>query len=328
MEIRTRSGGGDATAFYHGGRFPFLISAHREIAMNAPFSCGMAIALFCAIVVPTRISAYQETPHGRPSFEVATVKPSSSTGYIPGGPVSTADYWAWRATTLKRLVGIAYLVREAQIDWQIKGGTPGWVDLQLWDVEGRINPPDVDATMPLDNMARAQKRMLRLQSLLEDRFKLRVEWQTRQAPVYNLVVARGGPKIKLDEDQSPISNSGSASPPSSLGTWKLPRGGMTAGLQSMEGRGVPIERLVSSLSSRAGRPIIDVTNLKGLYTFKIQWSEENSGQNDLPLVRRSLSLSPAFFTALQEQLGLRLESAIGSVKFLVIKSVQKPDVTQ
>ncbi len=79
------------------------------------------------------------------------------------------------------------------------------------------------------------------------------------------------------------------------------------------------------LLNRAGRPIIDCTNLKGLHSFKVQWSEEDSGSGDSPLARRSLSLGPAFFTALQEQLGLRMESAKGPVEFLVIKSVQKPD---
>jgi uncharacterized protein (TIGR03435 family) len=323
-----------------------IVSRKRDLRVKAGkgmlFAISAAAALMCGFVylgsqvkifgteAAVFVGPFQETNADKPSFEVATIKPSSSTRIIPGGPAETADYWAWNATTLKRLVNIAYLVREWQMDWQIKGGTPGWVDSELWDVEGRINPPDFYAASKPDGPEKAQRRSLRLQSLLEDRFKLRVERQTRQAPVYNLVVAKGGPKIKPDADQSPVVHSGSATPPASVsvGTWVVPRGGMMSGFQSIDAHAVPIERLISSLLNRAGRPIIDCTNLKGLYTFKMQWSEEESGKSDSPLVRRSLSLSPAFLTALQEQLGLRLESAKGPVEFLVIKSVQKPDDTK
>jgi bla regulator protein blaR1 len=331
-------------------RISNILSEERDLAVKAGKGMISAISaaalLMCGIVcigsqvkifgteAAVFVGPFQETNADRPSFEVATIKPSSSARIIPGGPAVTADYWAWNATTLKRLVNIAYLVREWQMDWQIKGGTPGWVDSQLWDVEGRVNPPDFYAASKPDGPEKAQRRSLRLQSLLEDRFKLQVERQTRQAPVYNLVVAKGGPKIKLDEDQSPIVRSASPTPQSStsVGAFGLPRGGMWDksgfGTPSIEAHAVPIERLISSLLNRAGRPIIDCTNLKGLYTFQIKWSEEESGTGDSPLARRSLSLSPAFFTALQEQLGLRLESAKGPVEFLVIKSVQKPDDTK
>jgi len=208
---------------------------------------GTEAAVF-AVGIPASISSLQETSAGRPSFEVATVKPSSSTTYKPGGPVSTADYFAWNATTLKRLVNVAYFAREWQVDWQIKGGTPAWVDSQLWDVEGRAKAEDVDASPKTpDKIAQQARQWLMVQSLLEDRFKLRTERQTRQAPVYNLVVAKGGPKIKLDEDQSPPS-SVSGAPPSSGAAWELPRGQMmTRGgnrppfMQSIEGRAVPLD---------------------------------------------------------------------------------------
>ncbi len=85
-----------------------------------------------------------------------------------------------------------------------------------------------------------------------------------------------------------------------------------------------MERLISLLLNQAGKPIIDRTNLKGLYTFTLQWSEEASGAGDSPLARTSASFGPAFFTALQEQLGLRMESAKGPVEFLVIQRAQKP----
>jgi uncharacterized protein (TIGR03435 family) len=131
-------------------------------------------------------------------------------------------------------------------------------------------------------------------------------------------VAKGGPKIKPDNGQGLSSR------------WNLQPGQMIAGFNprertnSIEGRAIPIERLISNLLNQAGRPIIDRTNLKGLYTFIFKWPEEGSDSGDSPLARKSLPLGPAFFTALEEQLGLRLESAKGPVEYLVIRSVQKP----
>jgi uncharacterized protein (TIGR03435 family) len=272
----------------------------------------METALLFIVVTPASISSSQETTAGRLSFEVATIKPSGAAGYIPGGPVGKGGYFAWRATTLRMLVWTAYFVREWQMDWKIEGGTFGWVDSELWDVEARARQEDVD-TMPKDPIAQSHMRMLMLQSLLEDRFKLRVERQTRQAPVYNLVIAKGGPKLKPDDgrDLSP--------------RWQLKPGNMVAMGQSIEGRAIPIERLTSYLLNRAGRPVIDRTDLKGLYNISLKWTDDNSAAGDSPLARKSLSLGPAFFTALEEQLGLRLESAKGPVEYLVIKSAQKPD---
>jgi len=291
-----------------------------------------AALLLCALVAPARFSSSQETTSGRPSFEVATIKPSGLTQYVPGGPAGTGAYFAWQGTTLSRLLSMAYFVPYYwKIDWQMKGGQPGWVDSQLWDVEARARPEDVEP-FPRGPITQPTKFMFMLQSLLEDRFKLQVERQTRQGPVYNLVVAKGGPWIKPDDAQSPPARPEPATPPSSGGTWESPPGGISIRFGNrppferiIQGRAVPMERIVQSLRSHSDRPIIDCTNLKGLYTFKIQWSMEESGPADSPLARMNPSIGPAFFTAMQEQLGLRLESAKGPVDFLVIKSVQKPD---
>ena len=296
----------------------------------------VATTLLFAIVTPASISSTQEKAAGRPSFDVATVKPGSSATYIPGGPVITDDYFAWNGRTLKMLVGYAYFAgREWQMDWQIQGGTPGWVDSQLWDVEGRAKADTLDANQILQHypgignfdfglisrdvdagkrkLAQEVRLCLMLQSLFEDRFKLRVERQTRQAPVYNLVIAKGGARIKPEKDP----NAGSGTTTRATGGWARPF--------EIAGRAVPMERLVRALLSYSDRPIIDRTNLEGLYTYKLQWTPEESGPGDSPLARTSLSLGPAFFTALEEQLGLRLEPAKGPVEYLVIKSVQKPD---
>ncbi len=293
---------------------------------------GFSILLAAVLLSTTAItiSSSQEISTGRPTFEVATVKPSSSAREIGGPYTMTENYFAWSGRSLRTLIRSAYRVR----DWQIEGG-PDWMNSQLWDVEGRAKAEGSGtASNPGGRTDRElELRMLvMLQSLLEDRFKLKIQHQTKESPVYNLVVAKGGPKIKLDEDQTPLPPPGTPNQPSSREGWGLSRGTMMMGwgnrppyTNTIQASAVPIARLISNLLYQAGRPIIDQTNLKGLYTFKIQWSEEDSGSADSPLgARRNRSLGPAFFTALQEQLGLRLESAKGPVEFLVIKSAQKP----
>jgi uncharacterized protein (TIGR03435 family) len=291
----------------------------------------LAVVLLCATGSTASKSSRQETNAGRPSFEVATIKPSSMTRHVPGGPSASGAYFAWQGTTLSRLLSMAYFLPYYwKIDWQMKGGQPGWVDSQLWDVEARPRPEDVEPN-PRGPITQPTKFMLMLQSLLEDRFKLQVERQTREAPVYNLVIAKGGLKMKADEELSLPSRPGAGTPPPSGGTWEAPRGNLTINFRnrppynrSLEGRAVPMEKLVHQLLSFTDRPIIDRTNLKGLYNIRIGWSSEDAGSGDSPLTRMSPSVGPEFFRALQEQLGLRLESAKGPVDFLVIKSVQKP----
>lgn len=295
--------------------------------MKARIFRNIAFVLFLFIISAhaTTFSAQTQIA-GRPSFALASVKPDGSAGEIPGPPAETSDYFAWHGRTLKTLMCYAYGIR----DWQIEGA-PDWFDSQLWDVEGKSDQKDLGAEPnALDNKHQHARLMLMLQSLLEDRFSLKIRRQTKQSSVYNLVVAKGGPKIKSDENQSPPSPPASGTPPSSVGGWEMRRGSTMERFgsrppfeQSIEGRAVTIGQLLSSLRRRSDRPIIDCTNLKGLYSFKIQWSEADSGLGGLPPARGGLSLGPAFFKALQEQLGLRLESATGPVEFLAITSIQR-----
>jgi uncharacterized protein (TIGR03435 family) len=217
--------------------------------------------------------------------------------------------------------------------WQIEGG-PGWFSSLLWDVEGKSEQKSLNASSkPLDQSTQHARLMLMLQSLLEDRFKLRIERPTRQSAVYNLVVSKDGPKIKLDDDQSPPGRANLGSPQASASSWELQRGAISIrsgpNETTIEGRAVTMPTFITILLSYSDRPIIDCTNLKGLYNFKVSWPKEETGlggstASSSPLATTKVHSVPAIFTALQEQLGLRLESANGPVEFLVITSVQKP----
>jgi uncharacterized protein (TIGR03435 family) len=160
-----------------------------------------------------------------------------------------------------------------------------------------------------------------LQSLLEDRFQLKMHREMREEPVYELTVAKNGSKMKLSSDQS---SSETLAVPTTVDA--IPRGRIMTRGTTLAGNAVPVAPLVAILSDIARRPIINKTGLSGLYDFKLEWSPElmqGAGANGQPPPSPN-NAGPSLFTALQEQLGLKLESAKEPVEVLVIDSVQRP----
>ena len=154
----------------------------------------------------------------------------------------------------------------------------------------------------------------KLQALLADRFQLTLHHETKEQPVYALVIGKNG--SKLQESQS-----------------KQEGRHMMMGRGELNGEGVPLDMLVSNLSRQVGRPVIDRTGLKGNYDFKLQWTPD-PGQSGGPMGGPPPPgveappppdpNGPSIFTAVQEQLGLRLESQKGPVDLIVIDRVEKP----
>jgi uncharacterized protein (TIGR03435 family) len=265
------------------------------------------------VIVVAGVAAAQSS---RPQFEVASVKPSVNGGNgivsraLPGGGYSLTN------GTLRVLVSIAYKVR----DYQISGG-PNWVGTDGWNIEAKAaptqsGPPDATAPGTLELM---------LQSLLEDRFQLKIHREVKEAPIYNLTVAKNGPKMKLSPDQTPVEFPALPQPGGSI-----PRGRirLRAVAGQLEAAAEPVKDLATVLSDLLSRPVINRTDLKYLYDFKLEWSPEliqglAAGGNGQPPATANPS-GPSLFTAVEEQLGLKLESSKGPVEVLVIDSVQKP----
>jgi uncharacterized protein (TIGR03435 family) len=164
-----------------------------------------------------------------------------------------------------------------------------------------------------------------IQSLLEDRFQLKVHREIKEAPVYNLTVAKNGPKMKLSPDQTPVESPALPQPGGSL-----PRGRirLRAVAGQLEAAAEPVRDLATVLSDLLSRPVINRTDLKYLYDFKLEWSPElmqglAAGGNGQPQSKANPS-GPSLFTAVEEQLGLKLESSKGPVEVLVIDSVSRP----
>ncbi len=163
-----------------------------------------------------------------------------------------------------------------------------------------------------------------LQALLADRFQLKLHSDTKQLAVYALVLAKNGPKLQAAISGDTYPNG-----------FKGPDGGGGPGMIFMEGnggpvtgQGVPIADLVRLLSQQLGRTVVDKTGLTGKYDFKLKWTpDENQGPPGPPGADNAPppdSSGPSIFTAVQEQLGLKLESQKGAVKILVVDHGEKP----
>ena len=250
-----------------------------------------AVALFTSILIATTMSvARAQTPAANLSYEVSSIKPNNS-----GPGDSSGDFGPHvRATnyTLKSLILLAYSIPE----FQLIGG-PDWIGTLRFDIEAKT----ADGVRPIDR----EQIFSLLRSLLEDRFQLKVHRETREEAVFNLVVGKNGSKLKETVEKGEHRSSGMGGGPDTA---------------EMTGAGNSIEDLIRPLAAQVGRPVIDKTNLTGRFDFKLTF-------NPRPLVSADSSkqsAAPEIFTALQEQLGLKLESGRGPVEVLVIDSASRP----
>lgn len=253
-------------------------------------------------------------------FDVASVKPTAGADgrallqATPGRLVMTN-------LALRRLILIAYDVQDYQL-----AGAPGWIDSEHYDIQAKAesNPSVQQMEGPM------------LRRLLEERFRLAIHRETRQLPVYMLSVGKTGPKLQSSKPGSctpyamnsppPVTPQG-APRPVFCGFQRTPSEGLN---RSLDAKGVTMAALATNLSrtytAALGRNVIDGTGLTGAFDFHLTWAMDppaavpGAAGNTSPLD----STGPSIFVALQEQLGLRLESTKGSVEVLVIDRIQKP----
>jgi uncharacterized protein (TIGR03435 family) len=273
------------------------------------------------IIVAFLFATVSSAQSQKPVFEVSTVKPSAVLGPINSSP----GRFIAAGSSLKGLVTYAYRMK----DYQVLGG-PSWMSTDRWEIQATV-PDGVVVPRPT-NMEELEKALrtpdaiaLMLQSLLEERFKLKMHLETKDLPIYELTVAKGGPKLTLADDQRPIVFGTAPALPERLpnGLPVLTRGGYSirgGPSRLFQGRAIAIWQLINVLYVDLDRPVVDKTNLKGLYDVKFEWAPQN--------LQAAPETAPAgaslLTTAIQEQLGLKLESTKGPVEVIVVDSAQKP----
>jgi uncharacterized protein (TIGR03435 family) len=236
-----------------------------------------------------------------PVFDVASIRENKS------ATMNSTVRWggdAYVATnaTLASLLMAAYGIRA-----DLMSGLPGWANSTHFDINAKISDPDADT---LKKLSREQRRAMMV-DLLNDRFHLRTHIEVKTLPVYDLVIAKGGPKLK--EDTTPFSDS--ADPGKTPAALKP--GSFMVSDSSITAVAIPVSTLTNALGFWVERNIIDKTGLTSRYDISLKWTPtELEGKTD--------NNAPGLFTALQEQLGLKLESSKGPVDTLVIDHVEMP----
>jgi uncharacterized protein (TIGR03435 family) len=250
-----------------------------------------------------------------PQFEVASVKHnvSGATGdqirIAPGGRFEIGNQ------TLRMMIQNAYRA----MPFQIVGG-PRWVDTERFDVVAKS-----EGDFSVDGA------FLRLKALLADRFALKMHEETREESVYLLTVAKGGPKVEHAEGTCVPRDP--QNPPQRKTGEQMPKycGNMRRTNLSIDGEGEPladragftVATLTGQLSLILGRAVLDRTGLTGIFNFRLRWAPEQGAA----LTRGAApgdDSAPSIFTAIQEQLGLKLESGKGPVPVLVIDHIEEP----
>ncbi len=219
------------------------------------------------------------------TFDVASVKRSTSTAYRPPFTVTGGGGIDAKAT-LDFFLVIAYKVAPFQVV-----NLPEWAHSEDYTIIARTAPGTVQKVPG----KREDELLERLRALLADRFHLVVHREMREMPVYVLTIAKNGPKMPESEKHE-ITN------------LRMSR------TQVANEGGAPMSWLVTSLENRAGRKVIDETGLTGFYRFDLHWTPDN-----LPDAN-----GPSLFTAIPEQLGLKLEAKRRPVEVIVVDSIQRP----
>jgi len=261
---------------------------------------------YAALVLTASLPVFAQTPAMQ--FEVASIKPSAASamgehrvavGIQAGGRLTA------QGVSVRMLMAIAFGVK----DHEIIGG-PGWVDTERYDISAKPDAASVSGQINQDQMR------LMIQALLADRFKLATHTESKEATVYAIVPGKNGAKV-----------------PESESTADSPNRQMRMGNGQLNATGLPMQFLADSLSRILGRTVVDKSGLTGLRDFKLQWVPDESTSIRMPglpppggpeAAPPSDSKGPTLFAALEEQLGLKLNTEKGQVTNIVIDHIEKP----
>ena len=303
-------------------RFTHKLNAGRKLLLAAIGVAVVAGPLLWGLITAPQVRA-QKTQAGDaplPTIEIASIKlstvphPQRDYGHGYDGFVAT--------DTTDGLIRRAYgynnnrPLNPAQVS-----GAPDWTKSEVFDIEAKYVEDSLfeGEGKKLSREERSNQGMLILQSLLGDRFKLRVRHETKELPVYELVLAENGPKFAEDNTHPEFGAMGS-----------LIRGHVREKEVELEANSCNFVRFVNVLSAQpelGGRIVLDKTGVEGHYSFKFHWTPP-LGDPRIRVVPDSAASSessgPSLFTALQEQLGLRLESTTAPMDTIVIEHIDRP----
>jgi len=275
----------------------------------------LAIALPIAFGLLNVTPSRAESPLSSvPKFASVSIKPhpAEKQGFMMQkmmmAPVRDGGGFTARGVSLHSLLRGAYMVQETQIV-----GEPDWAKSEKYDIDAKVDPSLAEQTRNLGDTQDRLRAQQMLQQMLADYFKVSLHQEVQDQPVYELVVGEGGSKLQ------PAAASKKAM--------------MRMGMGEVTSEGTPLDLLVAQLSQRLGRTVIDKTGLKGNYVFSLQWTPDADEQARIraaapglpePGVDKPSASGPPLMTAVEEQLGLKLQPTTERVPILVIDHAEQP----
>ena len=246
-----------------------------------------------------------------PTYDVVSIKPHKNGA--DGWRINIHD-GVYMATNvpLMMLIESAY---DLKTNDELSG-LPGWANSAAFDIEAKMDPDAAAELKKSSNEVKKERQLAMMQALLADRFQLKIHHETKVLTKFALVVAKSGVKMKQADPNDTYPN-GPKGPDgaSHAGMMMMSNGKLTA-------QAVPIESLVRTLARQLHGGVDDKTGLTGKYDFTLKWTPD-----DMPAESKETTgadSGPSLFTALQEQLGLKLDSVKGPVDTIVVDHIELP----
>jgi uncharacterized protein (TIGR03435 family) len=235
------------------------------------------------------------------TFAVAAIRQSGPDAvreikFLPGG------HFVARNATVRLLIKIAYSLNDDEVS-----GGPGWIGMTHFDIDAKADA--LGASDSNDPTGILRNRQLLLQNLLRDRFQLKLRAEMKDMATFALVPAKSGPKLKPS-----VAQDGGSRFQGNVGT--------------MVATNANMDQLANALSDWVGHPVKNMTGIGGKYDLRLEWTPDQptqpQGDSAGAQASSAYSAGPTIFTALQQQLGLSLQSRKSSALCEVVESVQLP----
>jgi uncharacterized protein (TIGR03435 family) len=248
-------------------------------------------------------------------YDVVSIKPhkdDSNATVRWMGLHDNPDGFSMRNSPVVFMISTAYRTAHSTIS-----GAPDWAKREMFDVEAKMDPEVTDAFQKLNKTDQELARKHMMQVFVRDYVKAVVHMDTTEVAIYELVIAKNGPKLKEAKEVQ-------EAPDALIPAGALRVSGSSAGIV-WTGQGAPIGSMINQLSFATGRPVYDKTGLTGKYDFTLTYARENltapgAGMDAPP----QMDTAPPLAKALEEQLGLKLVPAKGNMDVIVIDHVERP----
>jgi uncharacterized protein (TIGR03435 family) len=264
-------------------------------AVKTLLLANVAISSFCVFAQSSPPSQSQSAPPAAPVFDVAAIHKHIPEPHERSHIVNSSGRFTTINVDLKSIIQWAYDLPESRIV-----GGPSWIGSARWNIEAKADNA-LDMQKSYDSAAAQLEKQRMVQALLADRFHLMAHQETRELPVYHLIVAKGGAKFLETKAES-----------SKFDRWN--------NRMELQGGDNTVAVLAEQLAEVLGRVVVDKTGIQGRYKIMLKWTPDDRADASAA----SADSGPSIFTALEEQLGLKLESAKGPVSVLVIDRAEMP----